>query len=1345
MNKLFHGTRSHRFTPFSGLCFLLLCAISTVQAAGPGTPPLVVLPNGPILRSPSHPNTILDLSVEFPTAGAAYRSDYSYQRAYPGYFDATQCYSYTLAATHTGAGKYDDSQDDSRYFKPAGRADKKHNCAGGAFSGNFMNWAASSAIDMMRVGLTGGDRYIDEVGKTVLQRAVLPGFFYADNYRFPTKVLATDANVSPAQVGPFATNKLYIMSCKNRVVFTNAVPKFRDGSPAFPLDSNYAECDTNNAEKNLGEFVVRVEVCSNTEGPLRPDLCKRYGQNYKPEGEIQGNADNMRFAAMGYLLNDPTNQTTDTLHYGGVLRAAMKYVGPLQYDVALTPSDNPKKEWSPTTGIFVIDPSPDGSPTTAYSGVINYLNRFGRSGNYKTWDPVSELYYESLRYLQGLSPTPAATAGMTVARKEGFPVITNWTTNDPIQESCQKNTIILIADPNTNYDFEVPGNTRVIKNEVPVVADGIRPAFGATGIASALDVMSWTDKIGVIENTTHGPDATIRPNLSNLSAQSNGYWAPNPKDVPPLIMPLNDRLKGSYYIAGLAYWANVNSLRVPTSPKNEIYARTLVIDVDEGGNGKTDSTSSRTSPLKTPRESQLYLAAKYGGFTPALNAQNKPNPDPYLTPTPTPVLSTSGCYQYLWDLNGNCDPDNYFLASDGADFVSAVHKAFNLAGPVGEVISSVGASRDYAFEGQNGFIYQGSTLPSYAGDVRRSQFTYSPSTGLTIADPDINTPTRKIKESLADPRNIYTYHGGVNPANSTTPFKWSTLDQDQRDSLDGADGLGQGRLEFLRGITSDEYSASNPTGHFRQRPKSVEGNTNLIGDIVHSNPTIVSGPKKNIAGAAYQAFLTAHSGRKTAVYVGANDGMLHAFRTDLGAEYFAYIPKMIFPKLNALTTRNYNHKSYVDGGIVAAEAKVGSNWKTVLASTMGDGAQGIFALDISDPEHFNADHGALWEFSDADDPDIGNIFSPPLIAKFLKSTSSQGVPIYEYFVVVASGVNNYRDDGNSTMDNPPTASPGGALFLLSLNKTSADNWIRNQNYFKFPIPNSAIVSTKQSGLSAPALVTGGDDAVRIAYAGDLQGNLWKFDFTAHTALNLASARSIFQARDSNNNLQPITTPPKVVFAPQGGYVVLFGTGKFLENSDIRTHAQQSFYGIFDSLAPTYSVANRTVLEKRTLTGTPTSTKLQLTGNNFSYFGSASKNGWYLDFPDTQVSGERIIAPPILSYGKIFFNSLLPANTACEKNNSGRTYALNALTGLAEDGPGNETGALSTVGALSSPIAFDTQALSPGASPIPDAIGKKVVRRTFSTANFGTKGVVGKKVGQGYQQNYAVDITTGVKY
>lgn len=505
-------------------------------------------------------------------------------------------------------------------------------------------------------------------------------------------------------------------------------------------------------------------------------------------------------------------------------------------------------------------------------------------------------------------------------------------------------------------------------------------------------------------------------------------------------------------------------------------------------------------------------------------------------------------------------------------------------------------------------------------------------------------------------RRIYTAIVQPDGTLAMAPFVWAALSDAQRALLDQApaggarghvDALGEERLDYLRGERAMEGAP------FRRR-------SSVLGDAVHGTPVYVGVAAAMDAGPDYAAFYAHSKLRRPAVYLGTNDGMLHGFDAADGTELFAYVPDSLMGGLNQLTSPGYAHRAYVDGPASAAEARLGGVWKTVLVAAMGGGAQGVFALDVSDPDHFDAGGGVLWEFTDRDDPMMGNVTSLPQVAR-VRTGRQQGQPVYRYFAVVASGANNYRNDGHRS------AAGDGALFLLALDKAHAAPWQRNVNYYRLvtPIADPGLANA----LGAPALVRDGDGALQYAYGGDLQGNLWRFDFSGAPPWSRAvgpgpGGTPLFVARDAAGRRQPIAQQPRLVFAAGGGYLVLFGTGRLIERAD-RTpasYAPQSYYGILDRLAdPPEVVDDRRALTARVLGGAAGAATLNLSGDAIE----PGAKGWYLDFAHTAETGERSLGAAAVMGGRLFFNTMLPGRDVCAAAGS-RAYVLDVLSGLGAD-------------------------------------------------------------------------------
>lgn len=382
----------------------------------------------------------------------------------------------------------------------------------------------------------------------------------------------------------------------------------------------------------------------------------------------------------------------------------------------------------------------------------------------------------------------------------------------------------------------------------------------------------------------------------------------------------------------------------------------------------------------------------------------------------------------------------------------------------------------------------------------------------------------------------------------------------------------------------------------------------------------------------------------------------------------------------------------VDGAPGVGEALLADGWRTVLVSGLGAGAPGLFALDVSDPARFEA---VLWEFGARDDPAIGNV-TAPLIVK-LRIAAKKGVAEYRHFAVFPSA---------------------GTLFLLALDKSPALPWRLNANYFKLTPP--AGEPGVASALGPPALVLDADGAVRYAYAGDMQGNLWRFDFSGAppwaNGVGFGAAKlPLFVARDKDGVRQPITQRPQVAYAPGGGYLILFGTGKPAEEGGATSAQPQSFYAIQDASKP---VGGRDALAARSAGEAADGAWLTVKGAGLRYDGAAAKDGWYLDLP----AAEANLGGAVLAGGKVFFNTAMTAGDSCPAPGA-RTYALDVLSGLAAgaDGvalSGKATGHFSAGAVRGAPLIWVA-----GTQTGPrDATGRAIATTSYRVLNAGADGL-----------------------
>ncbi|MFV2061035.1 MAG: pilus assembly protein, partial [Gammaproteobacteria bacterium] len=449
-------------------------------------------------------------------------------------------------------------------------------------------------------------------------------------------------------------------------------------------------------------------------------------------------------------------------------------------------------------------------------------------------------------------------------------------------------------------------------------------------------------------------------------------------------------------------------------------------------------------------------------------------------------------------------------------------------------------------------------------------------------------------------RKIITSNGsGVIP--NQIPFTWNSLSASQKSSLDSnpVSAAQSDILDFIRGSKQNEVNGT-PGGLLRQR-------YSILGDIIHADPVYVAGPSSTIYDPGYALYKRQNILRAPRLYVGANDGMLHVFDALTGDEVYAYIPSMLIGKLNLLANLPYQHQYYVDGALTAGDMDFGSsNWHSILVGSLGAGGKGLFALDISDPDLTSessvatANKKVLWEL-DGNNPDIGYIYDKSEIAK---------LPDGNWYIVTGNGYGSTND----------------VASLLLIDQLGIVTTLE------------ANIAITANGLSRPTLIdTNGDGAVDFAYAGDLQGNLYRFDLATR-----AKADLLFSAGSD----QPITTAPKVTNHPTGGRIILFGTGSLLSKADVSNSLLQSLYGIRDTDVAQFisgsNLVNHTLSPDMVIINPPLATRTIRTIIEDPLkplpIDWTTSDGWKVDLP----LGERVVLDPNLRAGRFQVMSINPA-------------------------------------------------------------------------------------------------------
>ena len=502
-------------------------------------------------------------------------------------------------------------------------------------------------------------------------------------------------------------------------------------------------------------------------------------------------------------------------------------------------------------------------------------------------------------------------------------------------------------------------------------------------------------------------------------------------------------------------------------------------------------------------------------------------------------------------------------------------------------------------------------------------------------------------------RKIITYN---ETTDAGIPFRYSSLSDTQKTALDAT-------------WSTDSTNAENLVDYLRGKEVSgFRARVRKLGDIVHSAPLL----------------------KGDTIYVGANDGMLHAFDKDTGRERFAYIPNLVFDNLALLAETAYTHRFYVDNtASTQNHGKLSDSLKEIMVCGLGKGGKGYFALNITTADTVDAATAEttiaanlpLWEFPDSATSsthvaDIGYSFSQAFVVK--TNYEVGGNP--KWVVIFGNGYN----------------STNGYAKLFILDAVSGE---------VLTVLDTEVGSG--NGLSTPAVIDVNNDfRADYVYAGDLKGNLWKFDITSsdYTDWDVAYIDStvpqpLFQATG-----QPITARPDVMRHPtEHGYMVIFGTGQYFHNNDRSDLSQQSVYGIWDygddaddseylgtvnhttgvlSYPDEIMLRKQTVIDTRTIDGdfyrTLSDNEVQWRQKDTNGLeielpadgdgGGQEPNpvvhaGWFFDFPNTgDYEGERVIKDISIRDGMAFVLSFIPNNSPCSGGGNSFFYIINPETG-----------------------------------------------------------------------------------
>jgi type IV pilus assembly protein PilY1 len=610
---------------------------------------------------------------------------------------------------------------------------------------------------------------------------------------------------------------------------------------------------------------------------------------------------------------------------------------------------------------------------------------------------------------------------------------------------------------------------------------------------------------------------------------------------------------------------------------------------------------------------------------------NSPPPSPWNV-DPTTGGESAKRIDDLWHaaLNGH---GKFVVANNSDKFASALSAALTAIDSRSASGSNIASSSTKTDSSTLTFV-AGFTSGTWLGDLIASPFNAA-LTGISTTPDWILSKTFATGGVNANfsSRTVLTSKGGTAALfnGSVAAASDFNVRTGQADAVNAADNIA-----YLKGDQSKEVGQTGGTLRKRAYP---------IGDIVDSSPAYVADTKT--------------------VYIGANDGMLHAINADSGSAtrgkvLFSYVPKGIdFAAMANLSATSYDHRYFVDGQIdVISQADQGNN-KNILVGALGRGGRGVYGLDVTSPSAMGTGN-VLWDntFNGSDitsEPNMGYVLGPVRIRK-----GNGG----KTFAFVPNGIDS--PNGSATLFVYELGTGGGIVNTTRL-----------------------VADTGGNGLMSLGMADlNGDGTVDVVYGGDRKGNVWRWDFSDAGGALPASAVKLFQAKDALGNAQPISGGLGVGRDNTGAVFVGFGTGSFIASNDVPGVAPQlvqSLYGIKDT---GITIAGRSNLQSRTIPFTGTVAGAPARGFETYSALPTDKQGWYIDL----ATPERVTSAPTVYGSAMYLSSVIPATGSdCQgATGSGFLNAVNIFTGTSPQsgsyfgGSGtviNGSGASGTVGGI----------------------------------------------------------------
>lgn len=526
---------------------------------------------------------------------------------------------------------------------------------------------------------------------------------------------------------------------------------------------------------------------------------------------------------------------------------------------------------------------------------------------------------------------------------------------------------------------------------------------------------------------------------------------------------------------------------------------------------------------------------------------------------------------------------------------------------------------------------------------------------------------------------------------------------------------GQARVDWLRGGRGSEAN-----GSMRKR-------ASILGAIVRSQPLYVANPAdgyrnrwpndgsgqqapesaaaEHPAGGtgyvSYAQFAQDNAGRTAVVYVGASDGMLHAFdasRGDdgnpaagAGTELWAYVPRAAYAQLGELTRRaDSGFIPLVDASPISRDVFFSRasttpvvttpGWHTILVGGLGGGGRGVYALDVTQPgpapgmssvSVADAVGRVLWEF-DAGMPAVGssrdaggtNLGGTPADLGYTVGQPNIGrLANGRWAVLIPGGV---EPECKKSPASTGCAFDGGAHGYSALFVVDAQTGALIAE-LKTP---TTIAGVASRGLSSAVLGDYNDDQIDdVAFAGDEAGNLWRYDLSSGDPAQW-TVKLAYQP--DSPGAQPITVMPRLLpDSASNRFIIVFGTGgrtslnRALADGTSADTTTQAVYGIRDTghtVAGARNLIAQTLSEKAGTGSGCSSSVRSLTSNAVP----PDKDGWYFNLI---APGERVelAATTLFETNRVVITTSFDRSQSCAGMPQGAVMIVDAATGGAGDG------------------------------------------------------------------------------